>query len=88
MSRRREYPRWGGDSPLTAPCECAACDKPAVVSVGIEWDWMRGEDSYVPACRWHKKMALNEVKRFVGHINSKDKFLASKNAAPAEGAKS
>lgn len=73
----RKYPlvRDVMDARPSEPVECCACNKPAVTSVRVAWDYMRGNDEVEPACRRHFKMADQTPGRFIAHMLTKERHV-------------
>lgn len=81
MSRR--YPHTRGDfggAPETDQ-ECCACQSRAVATVRVAWDYMRGNDDWMPACARHRNMAENQSGRFIAHMLTKDRHVAKQSEA-------
>jgi hypothetical protein len=81
---RKSYPQWGGDEKIGRKEECGCCSRRATHVVGVEWSYMRGEDSHVPACSKHREMAETNFRRFLAHLDTKDKWVASLKKPPAD----
>lgn len=55
--------------------ECEACAKTATRWVRVAWDYMRGNDDIYLVCDRHASIANQNLRRFLAHCRSKDKFL-------------
>ena len=60
--------------------KCCACDGPGWRLVRIAWDYMRGSDDILPACKRHWNMADSNEGRFIAHMLTKDKFVRDKGS--------
>jgi hypothetical protein len=76
---RRQYPDTRGEfggAPLE-PCECTACQEPAVSTARVAWSYMRGDDSTEPVCKRHRRMAEDNPGRFIAHMLTKEKHCGT-----------
>lgn len=73
----KRYPDTRGEfgGAPTAHSECCACKDEATAQVRIAWDYMRGNDDWVPACNRHRTMAENQSSRFIAHMLTKDRHF-------------
>lgn len=76
---RRQYPaldsvKWLGEQDNPG-IQCCACAKPACAYARVEWSCMNGEDESYPVCQRHGNMAQDKFRRFMAHMNTKDKFV-------------
>lgn len=71
-----KYPRFSHLKHSKKPVgECEACDKPAHFYVIVEFDYMRGNDGAYKTCQRHASIAQDNIKKFLAHITTKDKFI-------------
>lgn len=79
-----KYPRWGGEYERAEGDVCEACDKPATHTVTVEYGYMRGTDHEPHAvCPRHRIVAKNQIRRFIAHMVTKERFLAERKAREA-----
>lgn len=73
----RRYPMTRGEfaGAPPNPVECCACASRATGQVRVAWDYMRGNDDWMPVCSRHLKMAKKKENRFVAHMLTKDRHL-------------